>query len=140
MPAEGSWPSAPPTFGPDGALYGDVAIGNTVFPYYGTLWRWTAQSGLTGLPPVHGPRRERAARLLTLARDGNLYGTTNPRAAPLPSCGTVFRIVPPGVHQLLHSFSSADGCEPKGGVVQAPDGAFYGTTETGMGWGRACFA
>ena len=36
--------------------------------------------------------------------------------------------------QLLHSFNRADGTSPLGGVVQASDGMFYGTTQFGGSW------
>ncbi len=133
VPVEGSWPSAAPTFGPDGALYGSSSAGSGA-SYYGTLWRWTPESGLAVIHRFTGWDGFEPLGPLRLASDGNLYGTTNDGGA-FRSCGTVFRIVPPGAHELLHSFAFTDGCQPKGGVVEATDGAFYGTTETGLSWG-----
>jgi uncharacterized repeat protein (TIGR03803 family) len=64
--------------------------------------------------------------------DGNLYGTSNQGgASPCSFCGTVFRITPDGTLTTLHSFAGADGAFPGGGLVQAPGGNFYGTTESG---------
>jgi uncharacterized repeat protein (TIGR03803 family) len=68
---------------------------------------------------------------MILAKDGNLYGTTQLGGAN--NDGTVFKITPAGQLTILHSFCSlavcADGANPVGGVIQATDGNFYGTTE-----------
>ena len=65
--------------------------------------------------------------------DGNYYGTTN--AGGAYSYGSVFSIAPDGVETPLYSFCSqtncADGAQPQGGLVQATDGNFYGTTYAG---------
>jgi len=67
--------------------------------------------------------------------DGNYYGTTN--AGGAYSYGSVFSITPDGVETPLYSFCSqkncADGAQPQGGLVQATDGNYYGTTYAGGG-------
>jgi len=71
--------------------------------------------------------------------DGNLYGTTAYGGANAAcdgtGCGTVFRITPGGTLTTLYSFCSqsncADGAVPYASLVQATDGNFYGTTESG---------
>lgn len=64
------------------------------------------------------------------ANDGLLYGTTLRGGAH--GAGTAFSVSTAGVHTLLHSFSGgADGDELQGGLVQASDGQFYGTTSFG---------
>ena len=69
---------------------------------------------------------------LIQARDGNFYGTTTVGGAnggcAFGSCGTVFKITPSGTLTTLHSFNGSDGETPEGGLVQATDGRFYGTT------------
>ncbi len=45
--------------------------------------------------------------------------------------GTVFEITPDGVPTTLHTFDGGDGASPYGGLVQAPNGFFYGTTQQG---------
>ena len=78
--------------------------------------------------------------------DGNLYGTTvyggiGQGCAPVPGCGTVFRLTPTGRLTTLYSFcvqsACADGSEPYAGVSLGTDGNFYGTTGSGgtKGWG-----
>jgi uncharacterized repeat protein (TIGR03803 family) len=70
---------------------------------------------------------------LVQAPNGNLYGTTAGGGAYGP--GTVFKITPRGTLTTLYSFCSQSGCpdgaSPNGGLVQADDGNFYGTTYSG---------
>ena len=128
-PIHGSWPSAAPTLGSDGAWYGSSRYDST-YPNYGTLWRWTPERGLTVLKDFGGIDGNSPLGPLTLASDGFLYGTTN--AGGIWSCGTIFRIAPyTGAHEVVGEFNFSNGCNPKGGVVQASDGNFYGTTEKG---------
>ncbi len=65
--------------------------------------------------------------------DGNLYGTTASQGAN--GYGTVFKISPAGNFVTLYDFCSlsvcADGAGPLAGLIQASDGNFYGTTNTG---------
>jgi uncharacterized repeat protein (TIGR03803 family) len=137
--------------GPDGDLYGTGAFGGSqlcgifgVTTDCGSVYKITPAGKLTtlynfctlpgcsdGWTPYGG---------LTLATDGNFYGTTTyggicgvPYDAP--PCGTVFRITPTGHLTTLYSFCSltncADGAGPIGKLLQAPDGNFYGTTSAG---------
>jgi uncharacterized repeat protein (TIGR03803 family) len=62
--------------------------------------------------------------------DGNLYGTTPVGGANGPY-GTIFKITPQGTLTILHSFNGSDGAFATAELVQATDGTFYGTTETG---------
>jgi uncharacterized protein (TIGR03437 family) len=63
--------------------------------------------------------------------DGNFYGTTETGGAY--NSGTVFKLSPIGTVTTLYSFGAGpnDGFGPIGGVVQATDGNFYGTTANG---------
>jgi uncharacterized repeat protein (TIGR03803 family) len=78
---------------------------------------------------------------LIQAIDGNLYGiTANTGRNCSDFCGgTVFKITPGGTLTTLFNFESAYGKTPFGGLIQATDGNFYGTTWRGgaYGWGTA---
>jgi uncharacterized repeat protein (TIGR03803 family) len=70
---------------------------------------------------------------LVQGTDGSLYGTTAGGGSTRCSsgCGTVFRITPQGKLNTLHRFTMSDGLAPTGGLIQATDGNFYGTTSGG---------
>ncbi len=62
--------------------------------------------------------------------DGNFYGTTFGNGQNGDN-GSVFKITPAGAATTLHSFSGPDGRLLYGGVIEASDGNFYGTTWKG---------
>src|ERR1700691_3149163 len=65
---------------------------------------------------------------LIQATNGDGYGTTENGGAN--GSGTVFKITPTGTLTTLYSFCSQSGCTdgafPLGGLIQAPNGYFYG--------------
>ncbi len=69
--------------------------------------------------------------------DGNFYftGANGLGSASIYNLSAVYRLTPLGGLTVLHSFNSgtpaSDGGEPIGGLVQGPDGNFYGTTTLG---------
>ena len=69
---------------------------------------------------------------LVQGTDGNFYGTTplggGSGCGDVGGCGTVFKITSSGTLTTLHSFNGADGADVTGGLMQAADGSFYGTT------------
>jgi uncharacterized repeat protein (TIGR03803 family) len=63
---------------------------------------------------------------LTLASDGNYYGTTTQGGAF--GFGTVFRMTPAGAITIIHSFDNTNGANPHAPVIEGADGNLYGTT------------
>ncbi len=124
----------------DGDLYGTTSegganAGGTLFKITPTgtltpLYSFCSQTGCTdGEFPV--------SRVVQ-ATDGNFYGTTV--VGGITDAGTVFQFIlnqqgNGGTLNSLYSFCSQSGCpdgeEPFGGVVQATNGTFYGTTYAG---------
>jgi uncharacterized repeat protein (TIGR03803 family) len=125
--------------GADGALYGTVSGGvGTQGHFPGYVYRLDPTTGdfrhlhdfviSDGFSPS-GP--------LFQGSDGFFYGTTN-EGGPWNS-GVVYKVNAAGTFVLLHSLSPfypGEGSEPKGGVTQASDGFFYGTTELGTYFGE----
>jgi uncharacterized repeat protein (TIGR03803 family) len=70
---------------------------------------------------------------LVQGANGNFYGTTY--AGGVHDAGAIFEITPGGKLTTLHSFAGMgddrDGRQPFGGMVQASNGNFYGTTIAG---------
>jgi uncharacterized repeat protein (TIGR03803 family) len=62
--------------------------------------------------------------------DGNYYGLNS--AGGTNTYGTIFKLTPAGVYTVLkHLAYAADGTNPRGHLVQAKDGNFYGVTTAG---------
>lgn len=124
----------------NGDLYGtnnfDGASGG-----WGTLFKMTPSGALTTLDtfcygcatgnmPVTAPIQ---------ATNGDLYGTTPTGGAGNPDCtygcGAVYKMTLSGTLTALYSFCSKTGCtdgsDPVAALIQASNGNFYGTTETG---------
>ena len=84
--------------------------------------------------------------------DGNFYGTTvlggSGRCANgfgVTGCGTIYKLTPGGVQTVIYNFdldsggtTAVNGIYPYGGLVQGPDGNFYGTTNAGGNAGASC--
>jgi uncharacterized repeat protein (TIGR03803 family) len=72
---------------------------------------------------------------LVMGSNGIMYGTTKTGGAY--GYGTIFSITTDGTEAVLHSFNPNDGTAhpdggtPLGGLIQASDGNFYGTTSAG---------
>lgn len=71
--------------------------------------------------------------IIAEGRDGNLYSTTplGGSSRKCKSCGTVFKITPPGTLTVLYSFDGPHGATATGGLMLAKDGNFWGTTAGG---------
>jgi uncharacterized repeat protein (TIGR03803 family) len=119
--------------GPDGAIYGVTANGGPNLA--GTLFRVSD----TAAPAIlhtftGGADGANPSGRLVIGADGNIYGVTTSGGAS-GGWGTVFRASLEGTITTLHSFSSTDGAQPFGGLVQYTNGDFYGTTSFGGTYG-----
>jgi len=116
----------------DGNFYGITYQGGA--NSQGTVFKMTPSGTLTtiySLCSIAGCMDGYAANAgLIQATDGNLYGTTN--GGGINGGGTVFKITLGGTLTTLYNFCAlsdcTDGYDPIGGVVQAANGNFYGTT------------
>jgi len=126
----------------DGDFYGTTPVGGvfskgTVFKItssgkLATVYSFCSQMGCADGESPDGT--------LVQATNGSFYGTTASGGANLDVAtktggGTVFEITPSGTLTTLYSFCAqsecADGASPNGGLIQAADGNFYGTTSSG---------
>jgi uncharacterized repeat protein (TIGR03803 family) len=127
---DGAFPYAGLIQGNDSYLYGTAEGGGK--DYDGTIFKTTLTGSLTtiyaftngnvGAYPFGG---------LVQGTNGYFYGTTS--AGGLDSDGTTFRLVSStSVVTFLYSFTDGnDGANPMAGLVQASDGNFYGTANSG---------
>jgi uncharacterized repeat protein (TIGR02543 family) len=133
---DGEGPYAGLVQGTDGNFYGTTQGGGSnnageVFKITpsGTLTRLYSLCSLNGCVDGANPYAG-----LVQATDGNFYGTTTEGGTN--GNGTVFKVTPAGALTPLYSFCTQSGCvdgaQPFGGLVQATDGNFYGTT---YNWG-----
>ena len=120
--------------GGDGALYGTTVYGGT--NACGTVFRInTNGTGFTllhqfGVSGVDG--KFPSSGQLVQGSGSAFYGAT--AGGGTNGAGSVFKLSPDGTgYQILHSFNTngVDGENPYAGVIQAADGALYGTTAHG---------
>jgi uncharacterized repeat protein (TIGR03803 family) len=133
--AGGSYPGPGLTLA-DGNFYGTTVSGGT--GGVGAVFRLTPTGSLTTLYSfclltncIDGSRPAQAP--LAAGSNGDFYGTTvvGGSGSCDGGCGTVFKITAAGTLTQLRSFNITDGAYPTGGLIQATDGNFYGTTNQG---------
>jgi uncharacterized repeat protein (TIGR03803 family) len=133
--ADGTGPYAGLVQAKDGNFYGTAHGGGAY--NHGTVFQITPEGKLTMLHSFCSQKKcadgaDPYAGVIE-ASDGNFYGTTSKGGAG--NWGTIFAITPAGKLTTLHSFCSqkncTDGADPVGGLLQASDGNFYGTTTEG---------
>jgi uncharacterized repeat protein (TIGR03803 family) len=117
----------------DGNFYGatfEGGIGDYCRGGCGTLFKITPSGTLTTFHTFDYTDGSNPQGNLIQAANGIFYGTTSGGGAN--GFGTVFEITIPGTLTTLHSFDFyTDGSSPIGGLIQAADGNFYGTTYDG---------
>jgi uncharacterized repeat protein (TIGR03803 family) len=141
--SEGAYPAIGLLLQSDGNFYGTTVGGGTLTcsSYAtlgcGTVFKVTPSGSIKTLHSFTKQDGAAPEAALILGSDGKMYGTTLfggtttcSGGAQWQGCGTVFKIDTAGSFTLLHSFSGPDGAYP-GTLMQASDGYFYGTTESG---------
>jgi uncharacterized repeat protein (TIGR03803 family) len=130
---DGEYPNAGVIQSSDGNLYGTTYYGGA--NGWGTVFKVTPKGALTVLHSFAGTPAEGGypSAGLVQGADGNFYGTTLHGAANtcFEGCGSVFKITPSGEFTTLHTFAGPEGSLPGGGLIQATDADFYGTTTGG---------
>jgi uncharacterized repeat protein (TIGR03803 family) len=117
----------------DGNFYGVTSSGGAYD--YGIVFRMTPDTGtVTLLHSFGGSERNDGTfpyAALVQATDGNLYGTTP--VGGRSGYGTMFMITVDGALTILHHFDegSGGGGRPYAGLLEAADGNFYGTAQSG---------
>lgn len=108
----------------DGNFYGMTANNAHVF-------KMTPNGQLTLLHTfVVGTEGNYPLGSLIEGKDKNFYGTTS--NGGVNGGGTIFKMTPAGKLTVLKQLNpTTDGRSPKGSLIQAPDGNFYGTTSSG---------
>jgi uncharacterized repeat protein (TIGR03803 family) len=133
---DGFLPYANLTLGTDGNLYGTTLYGGNLSASgcsgigCGTVFKITPAGKFTSLYSFQGPDGQNPYGRLFQGSNGNFYGTTLDGG---PSRGgTIFEITPAGKLTTLYTFGTGTNPNfPYGGVIQASDGNFYGTTAEG---------
>jgi uncharacterized repeat protein (TIGR03803 family) len=147
--SRGSRPESALVEAGNGDLYGTTYQGGSLND--GAIFQITPGDTLTMLYsfcsaiPVGCPDGEFPQSALVLGTDGSLYGTTDAAGDPInEGSGTLFQITTGGALTLLYVFCETspctDGAGPQGGLMQATNGIFYGTTSGGGAGGGTFFS
>ena len=131
---DGAFPYASLLQGTDGNFYGTTFQGGA--SNFGTAFQMTPTGSLTVLHGFAGGT-DGAYPFAGLVQgtDGNFYGTT--ASGGISSVGTVFLLTPTGAGTVLYSFTGgADGAYPVASLIQATNGSFYGTAQSGGDFGN----
>ncbi|MDQ6631660.1 MAG: hypothetical protein M3Y82_07860, partial [Verrucomicrobiota bacterium] len=126
------WVEAEMVEGNDGNFYGTSSLGGA--SDNGTVFRLTPDGIRTTLVSFSFTNGSVPEAGVIQARDGNFYGTTLYGGAHgdiYGTYGTVFKMTPNGSLTTMVSFAGTNGANPEGGLMQASDGNFYGTTRFG---------
>src|SRR5262249_10535545 len=113
-----------------GALLGTTASGGPTNK--GVVFKVTMDGTVTTAANFNGTNGADPYGPPTFGNDGSMYGSSEQGGDE--DAGAVFKVTPDGVLTAIASFSGSysygfyEGPGPNGGMVQAGDGNFYGTT------------
>ncbi len=143
---DGAYPYAGLVLGTDGDFYGTTAEGGGfacgLSIGCGLVFKITPRGEVTTIYSFCSEATctdgDYPTGTLVQAPNGNFYGTTASGGVNCVSeggCGTVFEVTASGILTTLYSFCAQPNCidgeGPRGALVQATDGSFYGTTYIG---------
>lgn len=141
--SDGAYPASALLEAAVGSFYGTTMGGGNLScssyasPGCGFVFKTDSSGNITNLYSFSQQDGAAPDAALIRGTDGSLYGTTLfggsapcTGGAPWAGCGTIFKIDTAGKMTVLHSFSGPDGAYPAQ-LIQASDGFFYGTTESG---------
>jgi uncharacterized repeat protein (TIGR03803 family) len=132
----GSYSSSPLTLGPDGNFYATQFSGGN--NDYGTIYQMTPSGVMTILKHLDASSGGWPCGAPAFGPDGSIYGMTNDGGTS--DFGTIYKITNPttpasSVFSKLIDFSGTSGANrgawPLGTMFYAPDGYFYGATNSG---------
>ncbi|CAN5611462.1 hypothetical protein BH10BAC2_BH10BAC2_05760 [soil metagenome] len=125
---DGSNPQGNLVQGTDGNLYGMTYSNGRVFKIT-TAGVFTVLHTLVSATEGSYPSGS-----LVLGTTGLFYGTTS--GGGTNNAGTIFKVTTTGTLTVMRQLTAAtDGSVPKGNLIQAVDGNFYGTASTGGTYG-----
>jgi uncharacterized repeat protein (TIGR03803 family) len=134
---DGSYPYGTLVQTANGMFYGVAAQGG--FSGYGTIFEvGSVPGGFRALYSFSGNDGAYPIAGLTLATDGNFYGTVYQGGTY--GYGAIFKTTATGNFTQLYSFSGGiDGAYPYAGLMQASDGNLYGVALQGGAYGVGTF-
>ena len=133
--ADGGYPFAQLTLGPDGNLYGTNSWGGA--NGLGIFFSISPQGEFKAITSFATLQNSAGGCVLTLGSDGYFYGVTS--RGGTNGTGSVVSLDTQGNFQLLYSFPAGTATSPQSDLVETRPGAFYGTTYQGGSSGQGSF-
>ncbi len=134
---DGGAPYSGLTLSPSGNFYGTTS--QDLVNHGGTVYEMTPLGTVTTLHSFNGSNGEGTPYGPVIQAYGAFYGATGLGGSA--GDGTIYKVVPSGTLTALHTFSGSDGEEiglAGEGLLQAPNGDFYGVTPYGTQNSNVC--